>query len=352
MKIPVPKPLSGGLILSYRCTAACRHCMYACSPKWDADWISENDLSSMLSQLAPHIAPAPYGPDSISLSHGLHFTGGEPGLNFDLLCTAIDMAERLRIPSTFLETNAIWCTEDATTVDKLAELHRRGLKGIMISVNPFYAEFVPFARTERCLRASLDIFGQNTIVYQGEYYKRFKQWKFHDRVPFEDYLKLERSTDLFQNVEFFISGRTPYALPDLLDLHFSRYPAARLCAVPCAPPFLREWHNHFDNYGNYMPGFCGGLSFGDCRHLDQLLEAGIDTEKTPVLGYIAQDDFAGMLDFARQRGYEESAQGYFSKCHFCVDIRKHLVTVEQFDELAPRQFYESLERDISENVKK
>jgi sulfatase maturation enzyme AslB (radical SAM superfamily) len=106
MKIPIPNPLSGGLLLSYRCSATCRHCMYACSPKWDADWISEEHLSTMLSQLAPHIEPAPYGPDSISLSHGLHFTGGEAGLNFDLLCTAVDMAESLRIPSTFLETNA------------------------------------------------------------------------------------------------------------------------------------------------------------------------------------------------------------------------------------------------------
>ncbi|GAK54773.1 hypothetical protein U27_01603 [Candidatus Vecturithrix granuli] len=76
--------------------------MYACSPKWEADWISEEHLHAMLSQLARYIEPSPYGPDSISLSHGLHFTGGEPGLNFELLCTAVEY-----------ETTRILCRKDS-----------------------------------------------------------------------------------------------------------------------------------------------------------------------------------------------------------------------------------------------
>jgi hypothetical protein len=345
MKIPIPKPCSGGLILSYRCSAACRHCMYACSPRWDADWITEEDLGALLSQLAPHIEPAPYGPDSISLSHGLHFSGGEPGLNFELLYKAVEIADTLRIPSTFMETNAAWCTEDTVAEEKLAELKGRGLKGIMISVNPFYAEFVPFSRTERCIRASLDIFGHTTIVYQAEYYRRFRQWGLRDRVPFEQYLEMESSADVFRNVEFFISGRAPYSLGHILGRHFPRFPAARLCAVPCSPPFLRQWHNHFDNYGNYMPGFCGGISFGDYRRLDRLLAEGIDTDRKPVLGSIAAGNFKGLLDFACQQGYRESDGGYFSKCHLCIDIRKHLVTAGTYEELAPRQFYEHVDAD-------
>ena len=154
--ITVPKPVSGGLILSYKCSAACRHCMYACSPKWDSDWIMEEDLSTILSQLAPYIEPAPYGPDSIGLSHGLHFTGGEPFLNFELLCKAVDIADHLDIPSTFVETNAAWCIDDKTTKEKLVKLKSRGLKGIMISVRGGAMRISPHAyNTEQELETLL-----------------------------------------------------------------------------------------------------------------------------------------------------------------------------------------------------
>ena len=107
MKKGIPAPASGGLVLSYKCNAACLHCMYACRPQWNADWISEEDLESILGQLAPHIEPAPYGPEQMSLSHGLHFSGGEPFLNFELLCRAVEVSREKGIPSTFVETNCL-----------------------------------------------------------------------------------------------------------------------------------------------------------------------------------------------------------------------------------------------------
>lgn len=33
--------------------------MYACSPKWDSDWIGENDLETVLSHLTARIKPSP-----------------------------------------------------------------------------------------------------------------------------------------------------------------------------------------------------------------------------------------------------------------------------------------------------
>lgn len=84
MIIKIPEPISGGLLLSYKCSARCDHCMYACSPEWN-DWISKEDLEKILTQLGGRIWPNPYGEDNVSLNYGLHFTGGEPFLNFELL---------------------------------------------------------------------------------------------------------------------------------------------------------------------------------------------------------------------------------------------------------------------------
>jgi hypothetical protein len=75
-RIEVPQPISGGLLLTYRCTAECRHCMYACSPKWSGDWLTPGDVEVLLSQLTKTIQPSPWGPERVSLNYGLHFTGG------------------------------------------------------------------------------------------------------------------------------------------------------------------------------------------------------------------------------------------------------------------------------------
>lgn len=339
----VPKPFSGGLILSYKCSAECRHCIYACSQKWSADWISPEDLEKILRQLSGRIISSTHGPRATGLNHGLHFTGGEPFLNFELLCQAVEMADAFHIPSTFVETNCFWAVDDRTTREKLKLLKKKGMKGIMISVNPFYLEYVPFARTDRAIRIGHDIFGGNVMVYQLEYYRRFRDWGIQDTVPFEEYLRLERREDLLRYVEFFVMGRAPYSLRKVLRDSVTEHQAEYYFQERCITPFLRGWHNHFDNYGNYIPGFCGGISFGDCRELDALLKDGIDIAQHPVLGFLMDDDFGGLFRFARGYGFHESPEGYLSKCHLCMDMRRHLSLHGDFRELRPKEFYRHLE---------
>jgi hypothetical protein len=218
------------------------------------------------------------------------------------------------------------------------------MKGIMISVNPFYLEYVPFERTERAIRIGTEIFGHNAIVYQFEYYRRFKALGLREKVPFDTYLQLENRTDFARNTEFFIMGRAPYKLTEeLVDL-YPRYPASSLANTRCSPPFLRNWHNHFDNYGNYIPGFCGGITLGDCRNLNDVLKYGIDLKEYPVLKYLICEDMEGLLRFTVEKGYIVSEEGYYSKCHLCVDLRRYLNIVDEFRELKPDAFYANLDR--------
>ena len=315
--------------------------MYACSPAWGNRWIEPEDLQRVLEQLAGKIKPAPFGADTSALNHGLHFTGGEPFLNFELLCRAVEMAQELGIPSTFVETNCYWAVKDDVTREKLNILKGKGLKGIMISVNPFYLEYVPFEYTLRAITISLEIFGSNTMVYQLEYYRRFYSMGIRKKLPLEEYLLMEKERDFTRNAEFFISGKAPYSLKRLGI--YPSYPPERLFRSACMPSFLRNWHNHFDNYCNYIPGYCGGISLGDCRELDRLLEEGLSGDEFPVLSFLVKDDFEGILSFARSYGYKVDEEGYFSKCHLCVDIRRHLAINGTFRELQPIEFYLHLE---------
>ena len=340
--IKIPLPLSGGLMLSYKCPAECRHCMYACSPQWSGDWITVDQLEQSLPRLAKEIMPSPSGPQSMSLNHGLHFSGGEPFLNFKLLLEAVEIAEALNIPSTFVETNCYWCKTEERTRERLELLKEKGLKGIMISVNPFYAEYVPFERTDRCIRISLEVFGQNVMVYQLEYYRQFKQLGITGRLSIDEYLKQAGEQSLTERVELFLMGRAA----DRLKSMYPGYPAKRFLSAPCLPDFLRGWHNHFDNYGNFMPGYCGGISLGSWFELDRLVKEGIDLDNRPVLKYLINEDMQGLLNFAKDRGYQDLTEGYVSKCHLCLDIRKFLVSNGDYDELKPKEFYAQLKSEL------
>ena len=172
--ITIPRPISAGLFLTYRCTNTCKHCMYACSPRWPADWISEQDAERILAHLAAGIRDATPSPGRIGVNDGLHFTGGEPFLNFDLLLRLTQVARELGIPSIFVETNGFWCREDATARDRLRALRDAGLDGLFVSANPFILEQIPFERTRRAVRLSHEVFPGNTIVYQSFFYRQFE----------------------------------------------------------------------------------------------------------------------------------------------------------------------------------
>ena len=81
----IPEPISGGIFLTYKCNSRCKHCMYACSPQWKADWISLEDAEKILHNLSKAFGKRyPKGYQEVGVNLGLHFTGGEPFLNFNL----------------------------------------------------------------------------------------------------------------------------------------------------------------------------------------------------------------------------------------------------------------------------
>jgi hypothetical protein len=332
-KLRIPEPISGGILLSYKCTSDCKHCMYSCSPEWKADWISEKDAEEVLNYLAGKIRPAPSGFDRISINYGLHFTGGEPFLNFDLLIKLVKIAQDLNIPSTFVETNCFWCIEDKTTKEKLMHLKDAGLKGLLISVNPFITEKVPFERTERAIRIGKEVFGENIVVYQEFFYRQFRRLGIKDTLPFQEYF--QRAGETLRYIELLPMGRAVYKLGYL----FRKYPARKSFYESCFEELKRPWHVHIDNYCNYMTGYCGGISLGDARNLDLICQ-GIDLDEYQILEALVTN-IKRLYEFAvNEFGYIEQKDGYISKCHLCVDIRRNIAQkTDRFKELKPREFY-------------
>ncbi len=179
------------------------------------------------------------------------------------------------------------------------------------------------------------------MVYQTEFYRRYLSEGITGKKSFAESLEEYGPKGFRSRTEFFLNGRAPFALQD--TGMFPRYSAKELVHVACTPSFLRSWHNHIDNYGNFIPGYCGGLSLGAITDLPSLVEEGLLLADRPVLWFIIRDDFQGLLRFAESEGYRVNPKGYLSKCHLCADIRMHLTRADSFPELEPERFYTELQ---------
>lgn len=344
----VPEPISAGIFLTYKCTNECRHCMYACSPKWREDWINLKDAEKILESLSIAFKKRyPRGFDHIGVNLGLHFTGGEPFLNFDLLLKLVELACEYEIPSIFVETNCFWCIDDEETRVKLQRLKEAGLDGILISANPFVIERVPFERIRRAVEVSRRIFGRNTIIYQELFYNQMKAINLNGRLSFEDYLAIMHEKDplgLHLGLSYpsmLLMGRLPYRIGNL----YKKKPAEEFFNESCLEELTRDWHVHIDNYFNYISGYCAGLSLGDARKLETLCQEGIELDDNPIIEKLTSPRGVGKLfDYAcKEHGYKERKEGYVSKCHLCLDLRRHIIEqTSEFRELKPREFYENL----------
>ncbi|MEM1658112.1 MAG: radical SAM protein [Candidatus Jordarchaeales archaeon] len=331
----VPKPFSGGIFLSYKCNLRCRHCMYACSPRWKGDWISEEDALKVLSQLAEGVRGRYPDTELVGINYGFHFTGGEPFLKFDLLLELVEASSRLGLPSTFVETNCFWCRSYDDVRGKMEELKGAGLKGILVSVNPFIVESVPFERIERAVRVGVEVFGRNVIVYQALFFELFKSMGLRGTMSFQRFL--EEAGGVLRYAELIPAGRAPYKLGDL----YVKYPAKHFFGSSCRREILRDWHIHVDNYCNYIPGYCAGISFGDARNMSEVCSP-LSLKKCQVVKALLSD-LRELYELGRKHGYKELEEGYVSKCHLCLDIRRHLVSSGEFPELKPVEFYDHIE---------
>ncbi|MBS7653779.1 4Fe-4S cluster-binding domain-containing protein [Candidatus Bathyarchaeota archaeon] len=347
-RLIIPEPFSGGIFLTYKCTNECRHCMYACSPTWRSDWISLSDAEKILKILSASFKKwYPKNSGQIGVNLGLHLTGGEPFLNFNLLLNLVKMADEHEIPSVFVETNCFWCTDDEETEGKLCELRDAGLKGILISANPFLVEYIPFERIERAIKISKRIFNGNVVVYQNLFLNQMRAIGLKGTLSFEKYLSVMGEKDplgLYAGLSFpsiLPMGRAPYRIGHL----YRRYPASRFFNESCMEELTRDWHVHVDNYCNYISGYCAGISLGDARDLEKICQDGVNLDEHPIIEILASPrGVMKLFEYAvREYGYREKDNGYVSKCHLCLDIRKHIVEqTDEFSELKPRDFYRYL----------
>jgi len=322
----VPPLISGGVMLTYLCSNACRHCLYRCSPRHERHFMSESMIDATMTALAKE-----------PTLHGIHLAGGEPTLNWNRLLYAIRSARRAGISIDYLETNASWCDDDRTTRESFLRLREAGLDAVLISVSLFHNEFIPLRKTKTAVRAATDVFGgRGVIIWTPELLDRMDGELDEDRTyPLDEssrLLGLDASHGGLWRLHSYLTpgGRAAEELADGLTTH----PAESFEGDDCGRILENTTHFHIDPLGNLYTGHCPGISMAT---VDDLHPA-IDTSKNPVYCQLAE---GGPVWLWRGLApdFEPDAKGYISKCHLCLEVRKHLRATGRYNELRPDEYY-------------
>lgn len=321
--------------------------MYACSPRRSRVWMGKEDfrvLAESLSRFFSEFYPKRLSRRILGVNYGFHLTGGEPFLNFDLLLEYTRIASELGLPSRFVETNCFWCSSEGKAKERFTELKEAGLDGVLISANPFLLEHIPFHRIKLGFKVAVEVFGlENVIVYHPYFYRQAEELRLEGTLKFEEYLERAvnmgvRVNDILNPYVILPMGRACYRLREF----YRSYPARRFASEKCLEELTRPWHIHVDCYCNYIPGYCAGLTLGDARRMEEVV-GGVDLSDRPVLKALSEG-LGSLYKLAVEGyGYKEKAEGYISKCHLCLDIRRYLaLEVGGFRELHPIEFYRYL----------
>jgi hypothetical protein len=328
-----PNPLqirrltNGGLITNYYCTSRCRHCLYACSPRWEKRYIGAETAARSFRKIKELGC------------HSVHIGGGEPFLDPPGLGAVLAAARDAGVGIEYVETNSSWFTGPEEAANLLTALRKQGLAALLISISPFHNEHIPFRRVKGVI-AACRAAGVQAFPWVNGFYREIDSFDDGKTHGLEEYAA-KFGADYLRRVpgRYWIhpGGRAVGTFAPVLPLE----PLESVCKE--SPGGCRELldtrHFHLDLFGNYIPGLCAGLAI-------RLADLGkpLAAADYPLLTTLFHHGVQGLLDYAASRQGFRAAAHYLSKCHLCLEIRSHLVLHrgERTPELQPLGFYENL----------
>jgi len=295
---------SMGLLLTYKCSAACAFCYYKCNPQ-KAGLISiENAIAAWK------------GLKTISgESAKIHITGGEPFLYWEHLVKLLETAANLGLgPVDMVETNGSWADNKADITDKLKFLDSHNVKKLKISYDPFHAEFVDYNKVKLLYETACQILGSQRVPVRWQEYIQ-KDLSIKD-------LSEEEKTALFINSVKEHPCRFTGRAADKIAQVLADKEVEKIAENSCQNAFLGAKGIHIDPYGNIFSGTCSGIIIGNINEkpLEQIWQD-FNPTKEDGINVLFNSGPAGLLEKATKQGYKKSRL-YVGKCHLCTALRQ------------------------------
>ncbi len=323
-----PRIAGAGFMADYACTARCRHCLYGCSNRHGAEYVSPEAADRIMAQLAEAGVTS------------LHIGGGEPFLNFEGLCAVAEAMDRHGIAVDYIETNAFWCVNVSTAAEKLRRLKSLGVDTVMASVDPFHIEFVPLARVYTFVEAAEQA-RMGYFLWQERFLRRLSALDpsvTHTREELQAALGEHYIADAAREYGVGMNGR---ALQIARELYGEKPARELLDDAPCTR-MLAGRHCHIDLYGSVVPAGCTGIAIpiADFTAADR---SGLeDLSRWPVLGRLLTGGAAALYDYAVSLGFPPETRAA-TKCDLCYRLRRFLRDAAPCPEIGPDAFYTMME---------
>jgi hypothetical protein len=308
-------------MVNYRCNAACRHCLYACSPSQREGYITEDRISFLCRLLVNGNIGS------------VHIGGGEPFLDFQGLLTVIRSLAKAGIRLDYIETNAFWA-RDPCCAEYLEALKKEKVEALCISIDPFHAEYVPWAYPIELARAC-EKQGMGYFLWKQDFIRTLSRLDAnarHTRQELESALSPEYVKKTASAYGISLGGRAV----NIEEEYSKAQPAESFLDTEPCKRLLSTGHFHVDMDAYFIPPGCTGRRLP----LDELL-AGVESSSYPVFEALYIGGIAALFELAGQHGFLPDKDGYVSKCNLCFHIRKYLAS-RGFSELDEVYYAEAM----------
>jgi MoaA/NifB/PqqE/SkfB family radical SAM enzyme len=382
---------SAGLLLTYKCNAACEFCYYCCSPDNDGLMTVDTALQAWrgLKALAGkwHGLPARVGkearpgwPCHEMAVPRIHLTGGEPFLYFERMCEILEAGKKEKLGEVDLvETNGFWAgateekdidshrghrdiniaTENTPlrpagyagqaesterenkknekrqidfVKDRLKKLDGLGMRRLKISCDPFHQEYVDIEQVRLLAKVGREILGNDRVMVRWEKY-------LEQPVEMKGISQSELKRNYLQAMKDYPARLTGRAAGKLAELKSTKT-IEELSKVNCSGAFLGAKGVHIDPFGNVFSGTCSGIILGNVN--EQPLEKiwrDFDPREKEVVSVLFESGPAGLLEEAQKAGYKMRDR-YADKCHLCTSVRQFFLDKgEHRSVIGPEQCY-------------
>jgi len=295
----------GGIMTNYQCNAACRHCLYACSPERSGGYISQQKAEEICGLLREGGCAS------------VHIGGGEPFLDIDGLVMLLTTARRAGITVEYVETNAFWAEDENRAEKYLRALMGAGVDTLCISLDPFHAEYVPAALPIKLADICRKV-GFGHFLWQDKYRRLLSRLDEPHKVQTREELTRQLSPNyVIETAESYGLGMGGRALSIETEYGTPR-PLTEIIKKPPCRKLLKSGHFHVDLYGRYIPPGCTGIAI-------PLGEAvrGVPYGKYPAFDSLVEGGVEALLIFAQGLGFKAET-AYTSACALCFHIRHWL----------------------------